>query len=224
MISRGVIVFDDHFDRNQVLTATAGMNGWTLAKTAAGGSPTAQTVNADAGALALTLAATSEAEILCAYQGDVLYLDPASIQSVDIEAFVSGVDPVTSIIFGLASARNDTINSIANGAFFKMLGATSTSNIVVDTLDGTTTNRSIATGATLAGTLKKFTIDFTNGLADVRFFVDGERVAGSTKFDMTQIGTGNLQPIIQIQKASGTGVPAIQVARFRVQHKFAYGA
>jgi len=224
MISRGVSVFDDHFDRAQILTTTPGMNGWTLAKTASGGSPTAQCVTADGGAIALTLAATSEAEILSMYQNDVLFLDPASLQRIDIEAQVSGVDSVTTIVFGLANARNDAVASVTNCAWFKILGSTSTSNVVIDTKDGTNSNTNIATGVTLSSTPKKFSIDFTNGLADVRFFVDGERVAASTVFNLSAIGSGNFQPIVQIQKASGTGVAAVQIARFATQQKYAYGA
>jgi len=224
MISRGVIAFDDHFDRNQVLSTTPGMNGWTLAKTAAGGSPTAQTITGEAGLMQLALAATSEAEILCMYQGDVLYVDPPNLQRVDMEIAVNGVDAVSTIVWGLSSARNDAIGSVAQNCWFKILGSTSTANVVIDTKDGTTTKTSIATGTTVPTTLKKFSIDFEKGLADVRFFIEGERVAAATTFDLSNMGSVNFQPIVQIQKASGTGVPLVQIARFAIQHRWAYGA
>jgi hypothetical protein len=97
--------------------------------------------------------------------------------------------------------------------------------VVVETDDATTDNDDKATGQTLAAVYKTFIIDFTNGLKDVRFYIEGERVAGSTTFDMSAAATGqNVQPLIQIQKASGTGVPAITVALVEVAFGYGYGA
>ena len=227
MISRGVVVLDDHFDRNQVFTTTAGYNGWTLAKTASGGSPTAQTATGPCGSAVLTLAATSEAEVLCLSQGDVLTLGLGnnSIQRIDMIASIAGVDSVTTMVIGVGTARNDTIASVTTAAWFKILGSTSTSNVVIDCRDGTNAALNIATGVTLGSTAKKFTIDFEKGLADVRFFIDGERVATGTTFSMAAAtSTQCVQPILQLQKASGTGVPALTIQRVLTQQHFAYGA
>jgi len=82
-----------------------------------------------------------------------------------------------------------------------------------------------ATGTTLAAVYKKFHLDFTFGLADVRFYVDGDRVAASTTFDMSDKSSGqNVQPLVQLQKASGTGTPAVTIGQFGVQYEYAYGA
>ena len=105
-----------------------------------------------------------------------------------------------------------------------MEGSVSTSNIVVESDDGVTDNDDKATGATLAAVYKKFLIDFTNGISDIRFFIDGERVGSATTFTLAGITSGqNVQPMIQLQKASGTGVPSITIAQITTQQKYAYG-
>lgn len=225
MISRGTIINDDHFDRAQTLATTPGYNGWTVADTSASGSPTYTTITENGGAIALTLASTNEVENVCMYQNDVLMLDLARLQRVEFLAKVAAVDSTTTIVFGVGSARNDAIASVSVCAWFKILGSSSTSAIVIDTRDGTNSNTSVATGQTLSSTYKKFTIDFEKGLADVRFFIDGERVAASTTFNMSAITSDqNVQPLIQVQKTASTAVPAITLARVLTQQTFAYGA
>lgn len=225
MLARGIIENVDNFDRAQTLTTTPGYNGWTVADTSAAGTPTYTTVTENGGAMKLTLEATSEAQNVCMYQNDVLMLDLANLQLVEFIAKVSGIDSVTTLVFGVGTARNDTVASVTNCAWFKILGSGSTSNVLIDTRDGTTSNTGVATGTTLSSTYKKFTIDFQNGLADVRFFIDGDRVAGSTTFSMAAITADqNVQPIVQIQKASGTGVASVSIARIRTVQKFNYGA
>ncbi len=168
---------------------------------------------------------TSEAQVVTLYQNDVLPYDLALIQQVEWSAKVSGADAVTSIVFGVASAQNDTADSVTINAWFKLAGADSTSNIVVETDDNTIDNDDKATGVTLSTVYKKFTIDFTNGLADVRFFIDGVRVATGTTFNMSAVAAGqNVQLFVQIQKASGTGIPAITLTKAAIQFKTADGA
>lgn len=229
MISRGVREWPSHggdfFDRAQAFTTTPGQNGWTIADTSSAGTPTYLCITEDGGAAKLTLAATSEAEIVTLYTNDVLPLDLAQLQSVEFVAKVAAIDSVTTLTFGVGSGRNDTDDSVTVNAWFRMEGSASTTAIVVETDDNTTDNNDVATGQTLAAVYKKFVIDFTNGLSDVRFFIDGERVAGSTTFNMSAVTSGqNVQPIIQLQKASGTGVPSITIASVRCQYRYAYGA
>lgn len=225
MITRGTKQFVDLFDRAQSFTSTPGQNGWTIADTSSAGTPTYLCITEDGGAAALTLAATSEAENVCLFFNDVLPYDLRMLKYAKFVAKVAAVDSVSTIVFGLASARNDTPDSVAYNAWFRIEGSASTSAVVVETDDATTDNDDKATGQTLAAVYKTFLIDFTNGLKDVRFYIEGERVAASTTFDMSAAAAGqNLQPIIQIQKASGTGVPAITVALVEVAYGYGYGA
>lgn len=222
MIARGVRTFIDTFDRAQVLSTTPGQNGWTVKDTSAAGAPT-YLVTTDEG-LKLTLAATSEAEIVTAYQNDVLIYDLASIQHLWWILKVSGVDAATTLVAGLASAQNDTPDSVQIASWFRLEGSASTSAIVVESDDNVTNKDDVATGKTLGSVFKKCLMDFTYGLADVRFFIDGERVAETQKFDLSGISAGqNVQPFVQLQKASGTGVPSVSIAQFGCQYEWAYG-
>ena len=223
MIARGVRCFRDLFDRAQVFSATPGQNGWTIADTSTNGTPTYLCVTEDGGAARLTLANTSEAENVCLFFNDVLPYDLRQLQRCRIIAQVAGIDAVTTLVLGLGAARNDTPDSVTYNAWFRMEGSVSTSAVVVETDDATNDNDDKATGTTLAAAYKVLEIDFSNGLKDVRFFIDGERVAAGTTFDMSASAAGqNVQPIIQIQKASGTGTPSVTIAGIEVDFRYAY--
>ncbi len=224
-VMRKVCRFEEEFNRAQAFTTTPGQNGWTIADTSAAGTPTYLCITEDGGAAKLTCVATSEAEIITLYMNDVLPFDVRQIHYVDFIVKVAGIDAVTTLTFGLGSARNDTDDSVATNAWFRMEGSVSTTALVVETDDGTTDNDDKATGTTLAAVYKHCRIDFTNGISDIRFYVDGQRVAAGTTFSMNSLTAGlNVQPIVQIQKASGTGVPTITIARVEIEYQTAYGA
>jgi len=225
MVSRGVKTFIDNFDRAQSFTTTPGHNGWTIADTSSAGAPTYLNVTEDGGAAKLTLAADSEAEIVTLFQNDVLTYDVAQLQHMWFVAKVAAVDAVTTLVFGAGAAQNDVSDSVATNAWFRIEGSVSTSALVAESDDATNDNNDVATGASLATVYKKCLIDFTDGLANVKFYVDGARVAEGTTFDMSALTAGlNVQPFVQLQKASGTGVPSVSIAQFGVQYAYAYGA
>lgn len=220
---RGTKTFIDNFDRAQAYSTTPGQNGWTIKDTSASGTPTYLNITEDGGAAKLTLANTSEAEIVTLYQNDVLIYDLAKIHHLWWIAKVADIDAVTTLVLGLASAQNDTADSVATNAWFRMEGSASTSALVVETDDGTTNNDDKATGDSLSSTYIKMLIDFERGLSDVRFFADGARVASGTTFDMSGVASGtNVQPFVQLQKASGTGTPSVTLAQFGVTYDWAY--
>ena len=225
MISRGTREFTDFFDRAQAFTTTPGQNGWTAADTSSAGTPTYLCITEDGGAAKLTCTSTSEAQIVTLYHNDVLAFDVRKIKMMEFIALVAGIDSVTTLTMGLGSARNDTDDSVATNAWFRMQGSVSTTAVVAETDDATTDNDDKATGASLAAVYKKFVISFESGITDVRFFIDGERVAQATTFDMSALAAGlNVQPIFQIQKASGTGVPSVTIAMVNIVYNYAYGA
>ncbi len=225
MINRGVACFDGLFNRAQEFSTTPGAQGWTIADTSVSGTPTYLCATADGGAAVLTLDNTSEAQIVTLYHKDVLAFDLAQIQFVEIIAKVAGIDSVTTLVMGVSNARNDTADTVGVSAWFRMQGSASTTAILTETDDGTTDNDDKATGTTLAAVYKTFKIDFSNGLTDVRFFVEGERVSAATTFTMGSITAGqNVQPMIMLQKASGTGVPSVTIAQCKIQYRYAHGA
>lgn len=189
---------------------------WLVVDTSSAGAPTAVRATSNA---VLTLAATSEVENLCLAHGDSLAFDIDSIQSIEMRvkigaAFTTG----SELVFGLGSARNDTTDSVTANAWFKMVGANSTTLVVVETDDGTRDNDDTATGVTLGTTFKKFYIDFTGGKSNVKFYIDGQRVAAATTFDMSAYSSG-LQPIVQLQKAANTNVDAVTIDYVDIQCK-----
>jgi hypothetical protein len=198
--------FQEYWDRAQTLSTTPGFNGWTTKKTGAG----TPTFTVAGKSCAIALDATSEAQVAVLYQNNVLPWKLSEIRWVEFVAKVSGIDAVSTLCMGLASTQNDTADSIAYNAFFRMEGSASLTNVVVETDDATNDNNDVATGKTLAATYKRFLIDFQNGLEDVRFKINGIRVASGTTFDMSAGDEDQgLQFITQIQKASGTGVPSV---------------
>jgi len=224
-VSRKVYHFCELFNHAQALTTTPGQNGWTVKDTSSAGTPTYLVATANGGGMVLTLASTSEAEIVTMYHDNVLVFDLRTIQHVEMIVSVAGIDAVTTLVFGLASAQNDTPDTVSINTWFRMEGSVSTSALVTETDDNTVNNDDKATGATLAAVLKRFEIDFTNGLNDVRFFVDGERVSPLTTFDMSAVAADqNVQPFVQLQKASGTGVPSVTIKKFDIQYTEATGA
>lgn len=224
-IVRGVRTFVDPFARPQALTTTPGQNGWTIADTSSSGTPTYLAATEDGGKMVLTLVNTSEVQNVCMYHNDVLMYDLAKIHRVWFIAKVATFASLSVVSFGVGTARNDDEDAVAVSAYFKMEGATSTTAVVVETDDATNDNNDVATGKTLAAVYKKFLIDFTRGLSDVRFTIDGAPVAAGTTFDMSNITAGqNVQPLIQVSKASGTNTPILHLAEFGIQYSWAYGA
>lgn len=177
---------------------------WLVDDTSSSGTPTYTKGTSEA---VLTLASTTEVENVCLHFNDALDFDIDLIQSIEFRAKVSAVASATTVVMGLGSARADDPDTVAANAWFKLAGSTS---IVVESDDGTRDNDDKATGLTLSTTYKTFVIDFTGGKSDVKFYVDGQRVAASTTFDMSGYSSG-LQPIFQIQKTSDANTNALTI-------------
>lgn len=202
------IVFEEDFLGPQTLTASpAGSDRWDIADTSTNGTPT-YTVGGIGGEATLQFDNTTEAQNVCLFQDNDLNWDIDTLQTVEFRVkTVATLDNTTSLAFGVCSARNDTIDDLAAHASFRLI---LNNNLVVETDDGTTDKDDIATGATLGAVYKRFVIDFTGGKSDVKFYVDGVRVAASTKFDMSAYSVG-LQPYVQIQKTSDDNTDSVTV-------------
>lgn len=212
--------FIDNFNRAQVFSTTPGHNGWTIKDTSSSGSPTYLCATDDGGSAVLTLAATNEEEIVTLYQNNVLPYDVRMISQAWWVAKVSGVDSVTTLVAGLGAAQDDTEDNVTVNAWFRMQGSASTSNLLAETDDATTDSDDKSTGTTLASTYKKLLLDFSQGISNVRFFVDGALVR---TLSMASLAAGqNVQPFIQLHKASGTGTPAVTVAQFGITYQKSY--
>ena len=201
--------FTDDFSGASISLPTAATLGcpWVITDTSASGTPTYTMGGSEA---TLTLAATSEVENVCLSFGDTLEFD---IDQIDYAMFIvkmgqATLNAASQVAFGLASARNDAIDSITAAALFRVIGADSTTAVVCETDDGTTDNDDVATSTTLINVYKTFVIDFRNGTDDVQFRIDGVQVASGTTFDMSGYSSG-LQPFVQIQKTASTNTDSV---------------
>lgn len=220
MTCRGIYKFVDRFMRPLTLTTTpAGPDfGWTIKKTASSGTPTYTTTTAG---LVTTLAATSEAECVTVYQNDILAHVLNGLRAIEFTANLAGVDAVTTVVMGISMTENDTVNSVGGGAWFRVNGATSTTVMNCETYDGAT-RTTADSGVAVSSTNKRFMIDFSQGFGDVRFFIDGQPVGTAKTFSLTALtATQGVQVYFQVQKASGTGVPAMTLREVEVRGTYA---
>ena len=215
---RKVVCWHDLFTGHRVYSATAGSNVghvWKVTDTSSAGTPTYIPIDAATdsnGGLAVAFDSTNEIQNVCVNFADVLMWDIDRLIDVNFRVKMNqaAVNAATSFAFGLSGDRNDTIDSIAQHLSFRVIGADSTTALVVESDDGTTDKDDISTGTTLINAYKNFKISFANGTSDVRFFVDGQPVAESTTFNMSAY-TNCLQPYFQLQKTAATATDGFSV-------------
>ena len=206
---------DDFFGTSAAFPTSAdSATPWLAVDTSSAGAPT---YVRNASNAVLTLAATSEVENVCLAHGDALSFDIDDLQSVEFRVKVTGCTTGTIISWGMASARNDDPTAMTALALFKMTGATSTTDVTVETDDNVTDTAPVSSATTLATVFKRFVINFVNK-SDIKFFIDGNLVARSTTFTMAGYTSG-LQPFIQIQKAANTNVDAVTVDYVKITAK-----
>jgi hypothetical protein len=168
----------------------------------------------------LTLTADNQAQILGLHHNDSLAFDIDDIMQVEMRVKL-GAATFTSgsiLVFGVASARNDTADSVGEHAWFRMEGANSTTLVYCESDDATRDVNDISSGVTLGTTFKKFVIDFSGGKSNVRFFIDGQQVAKAQTFDMSAYSSG-FQPLIQLQKAANTNADVCSVDYVRIRSR-----
>jgi hypothetical protein len=208
--------------------------GTWASKITGAGPPTVKSVSG--GSLDLALTAASEVQSATLYMGDILSFDIEDLIRVEFIAKLTAALPAAvSIAFGLASAQNDAIDSIAEHALFRAIGSNA---IVVESDDGTNDVDDKPTGFSLVATYRRFAIDFSvgnltqsppalskGGTADVRFFMSNDRGALTNVcrnvvggFNMSNF-TGNLQLFAQIQKTTGTAVGTLSLLAAAVEYR-----
>lgn len=221
-----------NFRGSPKISDTVGYDGYLIRDTSSSGTPTY--AGSGLKGLAMTLAATNEAEVVTLYTGDVLPFDIAKIErirfvDVTLTASFTGI-----LTVGLASAQNDTADSVTNLVWFRCDGSNA---LLCESDDNVVDVDDKATGITLSTTPLTLEIDFTTEIysaskalskgKQATFFVSDannvrRRVCDSTAFRLDGIADGTgLQPFIQIQKASGTGTPAVTVAEIEIYYRTA---
>jgi hypothetical protein len=184
-----------------------------IARTA--GSPLIQTVADTAnGEVVCQLSATNEVNTAAIYFGDQLNIPATRKFYFEAMVKVGTIAANERAVIGLASAYNATWDSIASNLWFRH---EADMDLLIEGDDGTTDTDDEDTGRdTTAGTYYLFTIDGTDGLSAVNFFRDNDFVGDISVPALTV--SSLLQPLIGVQKASGTGVPSITVDWVHIRH------
>lgn len=201
------------------LVASRDGSPWCRSETKTGGTPLIKTTSG--GQMDLVIDATSEVQVACLYMGDILPFPIDDLVRVSFMAKLSSaaLNAAITATFGLASARSDTLASITTAALFRITGG-STNTLVIDTRDGTNTVAGAATGEVIGTEWRRYTMDFSAGLAPAappgtpkggksqilmyttdKNFGTQKRIAPATQFNMGA-ATGNLQLFAQIQKTA----------------------
>lgn len=169
------------------------------------------------GAVALTIAATSEAEDAVLYFGDQLNFDIDQLQFMEMRAKVTEPGTGVTVVFGMAGNHNLDKDTVAQNAWFR---CEATLAMVCETDDGTHDEDDVAAMTLVTATYYQFLIDFRDTAA-LKFYVKTEdaktwtQVATAGTFNMASY-TGNLQPYFSCDKASGTGTGALTIDYVRI--------
>lgn len=210
------IEFTDDFLGGATIAATVGEGNWKITDTSSAGTPTyTKDASSNGGAVTLAFDNTNEVQNICLDFGDKLQFDVDSIIEAEFRVKVSTASftAANTLAFGLQSGRNDDTDATTYNAQFKLAGSNS---VVCESDDSATDNDDKATGKTLSTTYKKFLISFANGKSDVRFYIDGERVASSTTFTLATMTT-SFQPFVQLSKTASTNTDSVTIDYVRVK-------
>lgn len=205
--------FDDFFGD----TLDAALNA---RDTSAAGTPT-QGLVADAHQLEVVLAATNEVETVGYDFGDQRNF-PANKRPVFSARFKLPVMVAANerFVIGLVSDYNATLDSTTLNFWLRLEGG---STVYLEADDNVTnTDDQAATGITslTADTWYTTHIDLCSqpGYASYYLNTDGSRPRYLGRIACGDVDATTLQPVILLQKDSGTGVPAFKLDWWRVRH------
>lgn len=212
------VYFEDDFIGANTVVPAAGSSesGVAWVKKIVGAAPPTLAIKADAagGQVECALTADSQKQNAELYMDDQRQFDIS--KGVIFEARISpSVLPTgnAEAVIGLIGDWADGLDATTYSAFFTLDGS---GEIFCETDDNVTDN-SVTSGVTLVNTdwavLRIEILDVTN----ILFYVNGNRVAGSTTFGYAATGANAvLQPVAGVYKASGTGVGTLLIDYIRV--------
>lgn len=182
-------------------------SAWTARDTAAATEAVTAAAN---GVLALSLDATNEIQLAG--------VDWNNLKSLEVDLgivtefrfrFTTLPTTGTTGLLGFGGSHNAALASVSPrvGFTFADNGA-----ITVTTADGTTTNSAVSTGVTLVANQWCVGRIDASAPTGVLFYLDGNRVASGTTFNINGAPTATAQPIFRIGKESaGTNVGVLQI-------------
>jgi hypothetical protein len=182
------------------------------------------------GELVLALDGTSEAQTMGVTFGDQLVISDPDVAAPDLTGgpFVEmrvqlnsvAVGANDVVVLGVGTAFNATLSSISKYAWVKLNG---NMNLTLEGNDGTTTTTGQApvagTTALVASTYYYFTLDFSDPTQVAFWYDDGKNdiFLGTVPMGALAV-TDVLQPIIAVQRSSGTDAIGVIVDCVSVRH------
>lgn len=210
------VFFEDDFLGYQFMDSESGAPGRWLSVEVALNTAIAHVADQAGGVLGLILDADNNAEDAVIYWGDNRAIDVSKGAIFECRARLAVVPTLTAqVVLGMAGDHNLAKDSVTESAWFKFDGSAA---VLCESDDTTNDNDDVATGITVTtGEYRIFRIDFTD-LSNVKFYVDGARVAAGTTFDMSNLAGAELilQPYISLDKDADVGVGSLYVDYVKV--------
>jgi hypothetical protein len=213
------VYFYDDFANTVINIAAAGNPGWTLID--AGAATEAIVANQSCGAVALTHDSTVQLQEAGLTWGDSknFWLDNGPIFEARVRLAVLPT-LLTEAFWGLAG--DYAVGGLVAAdeaplihAFFCADGSGIITIHTDDTVNETAVG-GVATGITVvAADYHVYKIDFTDATS-VKFYIDGERVAASTTFNMSEGTNIPVQPYFMSYKSGGAGLGTVYIDYCRV--------
>ena len=234
-MSKELVIVDHVFHGQLIPPADGSTADGPWVKTITGAAPPT-VLSVSGGGLDLALTADSQAQNVCVSFGDILSLAADRLAWIEFLVKVSASlasDVIAS--WGVCSARADDLTGATRFALFQCNGD---NNLDIDTDDNVNDNGvKAASGFQINATRwYKTVINFVEGyttlsppsaskgsLSNVLFRAEDSRgqlrtLVENFRFDLSGFSGNNLQPLMQIQKASGTSTGTLSVQRV----KYAY--
>lgn len=209
--------YDDFIGAFTVIPAAGALeSGCTWAKKIVGAAPptVALVANTAQGVAQCALTSASQKQDAGLYWADDrrFLITQGVVFEARVKVSVLPTD-VAEAIWGLVGDWADGPDNITYSIFFTADG----SGEIFCEKDDAATDESATSGVTVTtGDWKVYRIDCRD-VADIKFFINGARVASGTTFDYTATGANaTLQPYLGLYKASGSGVGTIQVDYVRI--------
>ena len=205
------VVFYDDFLGNAINTAA-----WGTRDT--GGATEAVVADAPNGAVGLALDATNEIQLAGIDWPDnrTLVLNQGLIFEARFRLSVLPTGSVVAVV-GLCGDHNAAVDTVAESVWFRADG---NGVITVENDDTVHETSQVTTGKTLTTADWIIVRIDCSDIVDVKFFINGDRVATGTTFNMSQVAALALQPVARIGKqGAATSVGTLQVDYIRAWQK-----
>lgn len=210
--------FEDEF--LGTATLVDGTTIWSVVDVSVLGATTpARVADGENGVISIMLDGQNEDQDSIIYWGDEKGINFKDGCIFEFRANVSVLPTgVATLVAGIAGDHNLVKDTVTEGAWFRWDGSGA---LDVESDDTTNNNDDVTTGlTTVAGAWHIYRIDSTVN-TDVKFFVDGVRVAKGTTFDMSNLSDaeGIMQPYFSLDKTGSADLGTLQIDYVRAWWK-----